>query len=150
MNVMRGFGAVPKRGGEVGGLLLGSIDSKNGKQTVTIEDFVPVVCGYLRGPSYLLTEQDGARFAEAVEKAKQSGDGGPKLVGFYRSHTREALSLADEDLEMFERYCGDANQIILLVRPYATRTSTGAFFFRENGRFRRESSYQEFPFKRRD
>jgi hypothetical protein len=150
MDVMRGFGAVPKRGAEVGGLLLGSIGLADGKLTVTVEDFVPVVCDYLRGPSYLLTEKDEAKFAEAVEKAKREAEGGQKLVGFYRSHTREALSLADEDLEMFDRYLGDSSQIILLVRPFATRTSTGAFFFQENGGFRRESSYQEFPFKRRD
>ena len=42
-DVMRGFGAVPKRGAEVGGLLLGSIE--RGEQTIVrIEDFEPVEC----------------------------------------------------------------------------------------------------------
>ncbi len=149
MDVMRGFGAVPKRGAEVGGLLLGSIE-KAGSLVVRIEDFVPVTCDYLRGPSYLLTEKDEAKFREAVERAKNASGNEPRLVGIYRSHTREALGLADEDLERFSAYCSDPDQIILLVRPFATRTSVGAFFFQENGSFRRESSYQEFPFKRRD
>jgi hypothetical protein len=150
MDVMRGFGAVPKRGAEVGGLLLGSIEKNGANLVVRIEDFVPVTCDYMRGPSYLLTENDEAKFREAVEQAKAASGSEPKLVGIYRSHTREALGLADEDLERFETYCGDPSQIILLVRPFATRTSVGAFFFQENGGFRRESSYQEFPFKRRD
>ncbi len=149
MDVMRGFGAVPKRGVEVGGLLLGSI-IKGESLVVRIEDFVPITCDYMRGPSYLLTENDEAKFRDAVEQAKAAVGSEPRLVGIYRSHTREALGLADEDLERFETYCSDPDQIILLVRPFATRTSVGAFFFQENGGFRQESSYQEFPFKRRD
>lgn len=150
MDVMRGFGAVPKRGAEVGGLLLGSIETVRGAQVVRVEDFVPVVCDYMKGPSYLLTEKDEARFREAIETASAAGPGELRLVGFYRSHTRDGLSLSDEDIQMFDRYLGDSSQIILLVRPFATRTSIGAFFFQEAGGFRRESSYQEFPFKRRD
>lgn len=150
MDVMRGFGAVPKRGAEVGGLLVGSFDLSGDKLVVKIEDFVPITCDHLKGPSYLLTEKDEARFRDAVNRIKQSGEGEPKLVGYYRSHTRDGLGLSDEDIQLFERYLGDASQIVLLVRPFATRTSIGAFFFQENGGFRRESSYQEFPFKRRD
>jgi hypothetical protein len=150
MDVMRGFGAVPKRGAEVGGLLVGSFDSSGEKLVVKIEDFVPVTCDHLKGPSYLLTEKDEARFRDTVNRIKAGGEGEPKLVGYYRSHTRDGLGLSDEDIQLIERYLGDASQIALLIRPYATRTSIGAFFFQENGGFRRESSYQEFPFKRRD
>lgn len=149
MDVMKGFGAVPRRGAEVGGLLLGSIQITD-KLVVRIEEFVPITCDYLRGPSYFLTEKDEARFAEAVGQAKQAMGDEASLVGLYRSHTRDGLSLADEDIQLFDRYCGDPNQVILLIRPFASKTSIGGFFFQENGSFRRESSYQEFPFKRRD
>lgn len=147
MEVMRGFGAVPKRGAEVGGLLLGSFEKSDENIVVRVGEFVPVACDYLRGPSFLLTEKDEARFAEAVERAK-SGD--LALVGFYRSHTRDGLGLTDEDLELFGRYFGTPSEVILLARPFATKTSIGAFFFEEPGGFRRESSYQEFPFRRKD
>lgn len=149
MDVMRGFGAIPKRGAEVGGLLIGSIE-RGKKLVVKIEDFVPVVCDYLRGPSYVLTKNDEARFRDAVQEVNSASRSGRRLVGIYRSHTREALGLADEDLELFNMYCGSPEQIILLVRPFAARTSVGAFFFQESNGFRRESSYQEFPFRRRD
>ena len=43
--VMRGFGAVPKRGAEVGGVMLGTIEQ--GAQTIVkVEDFEPVACDY--------------------------------------------------------------------------------------------------------
>lgn len=150
MEVMKGFGAVPRRGAEVGGLLLGSIQIGDSRLVVKIEEFVPVTCDYLRGPSYFLTEKDDARFADAVAHAKQAVGDDAKLVGIYRSHTRDGLALADEDIQIFDKYCGDPSQVILLVRPFASKTSLGGFFFQENGSFRRESSYQEFPFKRRD
>ena len=149
MDVMKGFGAVPRRGAEVGGLLLGSIQITD-KLVVRIEEFVPITCDYLRGPSYFLTEKDEARFAEAVGQAKLAMGDEASLVGIYRSHTRDGLELADEDIQLFDRYCGDPSQVILLIRPFASKTSIGGFFFQENGSFRRESSYQEFPFKRRD
>ena len=150
MDIMRGFGAVPKRGAEVGGLLLGSFEFVGDTRVVRVEDFVPVACDHLKGPSYLLTDNDEARFRAAVVKVKQAADVDLKLVGIYRSHTREGLALSDEDIHLFEEHLGDPSQIILLVRPFATRTSIGAFFFQEGGGFRRESSYLEFPFKRRD
>ncbi len=149
MEVMRGFGAVPRRGAEVGGVLLGSIEVGD-KLQVRVEDFVPVPCDYMRGPSYLLTENDEARFRQTVESAKQASDKRLYAVGFYRSHTRDGLGLSDEDLQMHEKYFGDPTNVILLVRPFATKSSVGAFFFEENGGFRRESSYLEFPFRRRD
>src|SRR5690348_16897933 len=62
-DIMRGFGLVPKRGAEVGGVLVGTVES--GKNTIVrIEDFEPVPCRYARGPSYLLTEPEAVLFTE--------------------------------------------------------------------------------------
>src|SRR5712691_6344850 len=47
--IMRGFGAVPKRAAEVGGLLLGTIQPGS-PSIVRIEDYEPVPCHYRRGP----------------------------------------------------------------------------------------------------
>src|ERR1700676_1049788 len=69
--IMRGFGAVPKRGAEVGGVLLGVITQGNSPgevSTVRIEDFEAVPCKYVRGPSYLLTEPERTLFAEACQR----------------------------------------------------------------------------------
>ncbi|MBZ2184573.1 MAG: hypothetical protein K7J46_07645 [Bryobacter sp.] len=146
-DVMRGFGAVPKRGAEVGGILLGSFEEWEGQTVVKVQDFELVACDYLRGPSYLLTENDESRFAESVARAKTQ-DLLP--VGFFRSHTRKGFGLADEDVALFEKYFGQNRQVILLVRPFAAKTSLGGFFIKEGDEFHRENSYREFPFRRKD
>lgn len=148
--VMQGFGSVPRRGAEVGGLLLGSI-TPGDPAVVHVLDFEPVHSEHLHGPSYLLSPADEARLAAAIEKY-ENGHGGPnrQVVGFVRSHTRERLGLTAGDLALFDKYFPGPHQVFLLVKPYAARASVGGFFFREEGRMRSESSYLEFPFRRKD
>jgi len=144
--VLRGFGAVPKRGAEVGGILLGSILPGN-PTIVRVEDFEPVPCAYRRGPSYLLTKEEASLFAGACARWQNKPGGGNYAVGYYRGHTRDGLSLAEEDLDLMNRHFSAPANIALLVRPNATRASVGAIFFREGGRFP-QSTPLEFPFRR--
>ncbi len=151
--IMRGFGAVPKRGAEVGGLLLGSIE-REAATIVRIEDFEPVPCGYSRGPSFLLSPEERETFEEAAESWRP--DASPPgavdksyAVGFNRSHTRDGLALAPEDIELMDACFAGPSHIALLVKPFATRASTAGFFFREDGAFQTESPL-EFPFRRRE
>jgi hypothetical protein len=65
--VMQGFGSVPKRGAEVGGLLLGTV-APGKPALVHIHDFVPVTSEHARGPSYLLSPSDEARLVAALER----------------------------------------------------------------------------------
>src|SRR5436190_15824424 len=58
VEIMRGFGAVRRRGTEVGGLLLGRIEPAGEHTFVTVDDFEPVPCEYAFGPSYILSPQD--------------------------------------------------------------------------------------------
>src|SRR5579872_2406836 len=81
-DIMRGFGLVPKRGAEVGGILLGSIEPGQ-VSTIRIDDFEAVPCTYARGPSYLLTDAERELFEEVCQRH------GTKAVGYYRSHTRD-------------------------------------------------------------
>jgi hypothetical protein len=146
--VMRGFGAVPKRGAEVGGLLLGTIEA--GEQTIVrIEDFEPVSCGYKRGPSYLLMEEDGRAFADACRHWEKDSGKSAYAVGFYRSNTRDGLKFAPEDVELMNHYFPESSDVALLIRPNATKASTAGFFVREEGVFP-ETTPLEFPFRRWD
>lgn len=146
--VMRGLGAVPRRGAEVGGLLLGSIDG--GERTVVhIRDFEPISCEHKRGPSYLLSENDARGFAESVARWR-SDDSRLQVVGFCRSHTRDGLFLAPEDLELFDRYFDHPSQVVLLIRPFATKVARAGFFFRENGTIDPAATLLEFPFRRKE
>ncbi|MGH9628708.1 MAG: hypothetical protein ACRD7E_10290 [Bryobacteraceae bacterium] len=151
VEVMRGFGAVRRRGAEVGGLLLGTIERKGEQQrevVVSIQDFAPVPCEYAQGPSYLLSSHDHARFRELVDRWKPGSRNELYAVGFYRSHTRDGLALGDEDLSLYAQYFSDPAAVVLLIRPYATKASMAAFFYQEEGVLSPVASQLEFPFRR--
>ena len=147
--IMRGFGAVPKRGAEVGGILLGSAEMGD-RMVVRIEDFVPVPCEHLRGPSYVLSEKDMKLFDEALERWRPAPDKRIYVVGYFRSNTKELLQLSPEDLDILETRFPGSSAICLQVKPYATRASEATFFLRENGRFPTESQPAAFPFRRKE
>ena len=148
--VMRGFGSVPKRGAEVGGILLGKAENGRAGLTVQIHDFAMVACDYRRGPSYQLTDGDTRLFSETVEKATQTASAGLRPIGYFRSHTRDGMGLTDEDLQLFSNYFPDPTSIMMLVRPFATKVSQAGFFFEENGQIRSDATYLMFPFRRRE
>src|SRR4051794_27540928 len=82
--MLRGLGALKRRGAEVGGLLLGTCESGL-HQKVTIEDFEPVPTEYLTGPSYNLSQNDLVAFEAAIERRRSDSHSGLQVVGFYRS-----------------------------------------------------------------
>ena len=141
-DILRGFSAVPKRGAEVGGILTGSIQPGD-VSTVRIDDFEAIPCTYARGPSYLLTDAERAYFEEVCQRRSA------EIVGYYRSHTRDGLTLQAEDIQLLERLFPGAAQVALLVKPFATKPSLAGFFIRENGAFPAVTPL-EFPFRRRE
>src|SRR5579864_2870518 len=146
--ILRGFGAVPKRGAEAGGLLLGTI-TPGSPSIVRIEDFEPVPCHYRRGLSYLFTEDDSAAFEQAFESSKPDPSRSVYAVGYFRGHTREGLSLAPEDIELLDQFLPGPAHVALLVKPFGTKVSAAGFFVREDGVFP-ETTPLEFPFGRRE
>jgi hypothetical protein len=148
-DVMRGFGAVPKRGAEVGGFLLGSA-TQDGRLIVEIEDYEVAPIEYKRGPSYQLSPSDLESLQATLERLRATTDSNLKPVGFFRSHTRDAAGLVEDDTEFLNRFFPEPNAIVLMIKPYATRVSTATFFFRENGVFPTEAPLVEFPFRRKD
>ena len=150
LEIMRGFGAVPKRGAEVGGILLGTAERAGGELLVKVEDFEPVECDHASGPSYVLSEDDHAAFAETVDRWKPGPDRRIYAVGYYRGHTRDGICLAAEDLALLEELFPDPSSIALIVKPYATKVSMAGIFFREDGQFKADASHLEFPFRRKE
>jgi proteasome lid subunit RPN8/RPN11 len=146
---LQGLGAVPRRGVEVGGLLLGAVESAN-PRIIRIEDSVSVKCEYSTGPSYSLSDKDKQGFEAALEQNRPGPDRALCVVGFYRSHTRKNLFLSDADLDLCARYFPNPGDVFLLVRPFVTRPSSGGFFFWEDGKIASESSCLEFTFNRKE
>jgi hypothetical protein len=147
--IMRGFGAVPRRGAEVGGVLLGSAEPGD-HVVIRVEDFETVECEHARGPSYLLSEKDMKSFDEIMERWAPAPDKRIYAVGFYRSHTRDELELTPQDVELLDARFPAPTAVCLLVKPYATRVSEAAFFVRDAGRFAPTPAGEVFPFRRKE
>jgi hypothetical protein len=133
VEAIRGLALVPRRGAEIGGILLGSVETAGGHRVVRIGEAVPVACEYAFGPSYVLSENDTAAFRAAIIQHRAGRELRP--VGFYRSHTRAEPELSEEDLRLMAAFFPEPASVALLVRPNAMRPSSAALFYRQGGRF---------------
>lgn len=144
--IMRGFGAVPRRGAEVGGILTGHVEERG--RLVEITGFQAIPCRHRRGPSYILEDDELASLEEALAAlAREDGERGG-AVGFFRSNTRDALDLDADDLRLLERYFTTDPGLCLMVKPYATRVSEATFFYRADGAWLPAGEGSVFPFRR--
>jgi protein TonB len=135
------FRSVTSKGSEIGGLLIGSVAPGN-PMIVSVAEYQVIDCEYSRGPLYRLSDADIVRFQRAIEQRGPSG-----VAGFFRTHTRKGISLDPDDLAVLDQLFREPHQFGLLVRPFATKASTGAIFIREGGKVNGEASYLEFPFR---
>lgn len=147
--VMRGFGALPKRGAEVGGVLLGSAE-RGAKLIVRVQDFESIHCEHLLGPSYVLSEKDLQELDRALERSAKAEAGELRVVGFFRSITRDAIQLTEQDLALLDARFPDDGAICLLVKPYNTRPNEAVVLCRENGAFPSEPQTRPFVFRRKE
>ena len=58
MAVQEGFKALPRRGLEIGGLLIGTARDAGNLTVVEVDDFEPVESEHATGPSYVLSDAD--------------------------------------------------------------------------------------------
>lgn len=92
---IEGFLALPRRGIEVGGILLGEANSKG----MRIEAFEEIPCEHRYGPSYALSDNDRAQMVELLE-SRQANQ--PPVAGFFRSFASREPVIEEAD-ETFVR-----------------------------------------------
>lgn len=136
---LRGLGMVPRRGAEIGGILLGTVEPRPAEAAVLvrIDGVMPVPCEYAFGPSYILSAKDRESFRNAIAAAAG------RAVGYYRTHTRERLNFTEADLSLFGEFFPQPSNVALVVKPRAMRASVAGFFIWEGGSVR-DTSYLEF------
>jgi len=139
------FRAITNRGSEIGGILLGEV-LPGWPVSVVVRDYEPVPCAYTLGPSYLLSDEEQERLGEAIETRQKAS--GLTVVGFFRSNTRPALVLQDDDLDLFEEFFPEDHNIFVLAKPFSRKPCQGAIYVREGGKIRTDSSPLEFAFSR--
>ncbi|HWD99721.1 MAG TPA: hypothetical protein VG345_11805 [Bryobacteraceae bacterium] len=144
-DVMEGFKALPRRGVEVGGLLLGKVIGSE-HPDVWIERYQRIECRHRFGPQFVLDEADHAALEEAAQRIAASTE--LAVIGLYRSHTRSGLQLEQSDLELVGRYFSDPSDLVLLIRPENMVDIEAQFFARDvNGAM--QPLGEPFPFRGR-
>src|SRR5205085_274872 len=83
---IEGLKAVPKRGLEIGGVLLGELNATGTE--VVAEAYEPFESEHLHGPSWLLSPRDRTAFREAINRIRSQTSQQLRPIGFYRSQTR--------------------------------------------------------------
>jgi hypothetical protein len=137
LEAMEAFRSVPRRGLEIGGMLLGSSETRDGFTTLYIHGYEPVESEHRSGPSYRLSETDLERLDDEVRRH-------PDTVGIYRTHTRsEDLELRPDDTGLFHCFFKTPDRVFLLVHPMK-RT---ARFFVPEGEDLALAPAPEFPFQ---
>jgi hypothetical protein len=146
VHVLAGYSSVPGRGPEVGGALLGHVeaDPETGVRRIVVEGYEPVDINHRTGLSYIFSEQDARHWRDWIAALRHAT---PSLVGICRSHTRPGLRVAPEDPDLIQTFVGDADGVLLLVKPLSHRECVAAFFpfirgFVIDGR----TTSREFPF----
>ena len=145
--VSRAAASGPDGGTEVGGILLGRLEEERGKTILFIDDFVSVQCSHRDSPRYNLSEEDTPHLEAALLRAALAGcdsPAAPSILGYYRSHLRDGLSLSPTDLLLIDSYFQSPASVFLVVKTVAhTQACTAGFFFWEDGRVEPEFSSLE-------
>jgi len=120
-----GFKRVPRRGLEIGGILLGRTETGDDITTFWIDGFEQVESEHRSGPSYVLSESDFSHLQEAIKKNKSAS------LGIFRSQTRsEQLTLQAPDVNLFGRCFETGSAVFLMLGPVP---GIAAFFAQADG-----------------
>jgi len=137
--VVDGLHRLSRGGIEMGGILYGT---RSGR-LMRIEAQRPIECEHAHGPSFTLSDNDVAAMERQL--AAPAPAAGLAPVGWYHSHTRNGISLSEEDLKIHNRFFPHPWQVALVLHPEKFGPVTAGFFLREaDGSIRRESSGREF------
>lgn len=71
---------------------------------------------------------------------------GQQVMGFFRIHAGEELSLDPVDVARMEAHFSQPTDVCLLIKPEEGGSPTAGFFFWDNGRLESRFSFHDFPF----
>jgi TonB family protein len=140
---IQAFLAIPRRGLEIGGLLLGEV--RKGWPTVfEITGLEEVPCEHRFGPAYTLDEPDRVALATIITQYPQ--DGAVQVVGFYRSYTGRGAEPDEADRELMRMFFRSREFVCLLLQPFSSESCMAGFRFWNDGEMRVQQNGAMFPF----
>jgi hypothetical protein len=141
--VLEASHALPRRGAEIGGFLLGRVlgthAAEHSRLRVTAFEELPIE--YCYGPSYRLSEADEERLREALSRRRTD-----PVIGFIRSYTGPHQGIPAEDAALFRSYFPDARCVFLMLKPEGSASCPARLLFWEGDEFPAEPRYPPFEF----
>lgn len=122
---IEGFKAVPRRGMEIGGVLLGSASASGYEVT----DCAAIEIEHRTGPSYTLSEADWSVWEAAIDGL----DDRDRIVGIFRSQTRPGMQPAHDDSRLSASVLPGRQGIFLLLKPLGIDSVVASMFLSEGG-----------------
>ena len=134
-----GFTALPRRGIEIGGVLLGSA----GPAEVRVEAFEEVACEHRYGPSYALSSSDQASLHELIASWPSAK---PPVIGFFRSFTSREPAIEDADEAFVREHFPSGWFVYLLLQPLSVENCVASFRLFRDGRLLTDTEAATWPF----
>ncbi len=144
LEVIEGFKSLPKRGLEIGGLLLGRVDEAEREPLVVIEDREVFHSEHLHGPSFHLSPHDREQWAALATRWTAEENAGFHAVGLFRSDTRPEYGFDDEDSSLARELFREGLGVFVLIRPSVVGASRATFGILRDGAL---TAIGEFPFQ---
>jgi len=141
--VTAGLLALPRRGMEVGGVLLGRILNSDPLE-VQITAFESVECEHRFGPTFVLSDHDLAGLDPLLAGLTAREDAA--IVGYFRSCTGREQALDDADLELLRTRFPAPESIVLSIKPLSLRECEAWFFHRQDGTLPTVPGQRAMPF----
>lgn len=136
--------SLPKRGVEIGGLLLGDV-RQDGSIAFQIDGSEVIPCEYRFGPKYQLSETDYSRLSKRL--AQHQRDGSEPVIGLYRSYTGREAALDQTDLELLRNVFPHPHLVSLLLQPISAEKCMARFQFGRDGEVTADRPYAPFLFE---
>lgn len=138
--------SLPHGGLEIGGVLFGRV-SPNARAPLKLELVAerPIECAHASGPAFVLSDKDLAGVTAQLERTRVEPElSALSVAGFWISHSRGALDLEPEDLDVYNRAFPNGWQIALVLKPQAGGMTRAGFFYRKGGRVAEHDRGSEF------
>jgi hypothetical protein len=141
--VMEAFKSIPKRGLEIGGLLLGRLEPADGA-LVVIEDSEFLHSEHLHGPSFSLSPSDKEHLASLAAQWSAQTNAEFHTVGLFRSDTRPEHRFDEQDLALAKELLPEGTGVFLLIKPCTGGLTQATFGILQDGTL---SPSADFPFQ---
>ncbi|MCU1232796.1 MAG: hypothetical protein JWP63_763 [Candidatus Solibacter sp.] len=134
-----GFVALPRRGIEVGGVLLGIADSEE----VRLEGFEEVACEHRYGPSYALSESDRVKLHQLMAAWPSAKS---PVVGFFRSFTSRDPVIEEADEAFVREHFPTGWFVYLMLQPLSVENCVASFRLFRDGHLLPDIEEPAWPF----